>query len=86
MAKYVRVKDRKTGHEFSWPAHLVEGVEGIDVLDRPATDANGERLPVKHRTTVAKSAAARKKHSAPKAPTTVVAEYGQQAETPKEND
>lgn len=76
----VRVKDKKTGHEFSWPAHLVEGVEGVDVLDdKPATDTNGDRSPAKHKTSVAKKAAAKKSTSAPN-------EGGQQAETKKETD
>lgn len=59
MTDLVRVKDKQTGHEFSWPAHLVEGVDGVDVLDKDAVDGNGEPVPPKHKTTVAQSAAAK---------------------------
>lgn len=73
MTDLVRVKDTSTGHEFSWPAHLVEGVEGVEVLDKKAAiDGSGEIVPPKHKTTVAESAAAKQNQA------------GQKAESPKE--
>jgi hypothetical protein len=59
MPELVRVKDKKTGHEFSWPADLVEGVEGVEVIDKPAVDANGEPIPAKHKTSVKEAAASK---------------------------
>jgi hypothetical protein len=72
MTDLVRVKDKSTGHEFSWPARLVVGVEGVEVLERPALDGSGEPVPPKHQTTVALSAAAKQNLA------------GQKAEPPKE--
>lgn len=74
MTDLVRVKDKSTGHEFSWPARLAEGVEGVEVLDKKdAIDGSGEPVPPKHKTSVAKSAAAKQSQS------------GQKAESTKEN-
>lgn len=84
--EFVRVKDNKTGHEFSWPTHLVEAAEaaetgGFTRTDKDAVDRSGDPLPPKHKTTVEKAAASRT--SAPK---TAQPEPGQQADTQKEND
>jgi hypothetical protein len=71
MPELVRVKDTTTGHEFSWPAHLIgDGVEGVEVIDKPAVDGNGEPVPPKHKTTVDKSAAAKQSTSGQKAEST----------------
>lgn len=80
MPEMVRVKDKTTGHEFSWPAHLVKGVEGVEVLDKPAVGDDGEVLPAKNKTTVEKSAAG--KNSASQSPK---GESGQKAASTKEN-
>jgi hypothetical protein len=91
VTEYVRVKDRTTGHEFSWPAHLVEAAgNAVTRLDKPAVDVEtGDVAAPKHKTTVRKAAGNRRplsRHSAPKSPAPAEGETGQQAETPKEND
>lgn len=79
---FVRVKDNKTGHEFSWPTHLVDAAEGgFTKTDKPAVDRSGAPLPPKHKTTVKKAAASRTSASKTAQP-----EPGQQADTKKEND
>ena len=55
MPNYIRVKDKATGHEFSLPEGSFDEADAT-VLDRPATDAGGEPLPTKYRTTVSKAA------------------------------
>lgn len=82
MPEYIHVKDNKTGHEFPWPAHLVEGVKGVTPTGKDALGPDGRPVAPKHKTTVEKSAAA-KKNSAPKSP---AGEPGQQADTTKEID
>ena len=56
MPNYIRVKDKATGHEFSLPEGSFDEADAT-VLDRPATDAGGVPLPVKHNTTKSGQAA-----------------------------
>ena len=67
MTTFVRVR-QPNGHEVSLNADYVAGIEGLEVLDEPATDRLGRPLPatrrngrrMKPRTTVRKAAAAKK--------------------------
>lgn len=54
MADFVRVRDKRTGHEYS-VRHVTKNHE---VLDKKAVNANGKPLPAKPKTSIAKKAAA----------------------------
>lgn len=59
MTNFIRVKDDDTGHEFTIrETQFVEGA--MTKLDKPALDGGGDPLPVKHKTSVAKAATAKK--------------------------
>lgn len=46
MSDFVRVRDKDTGHEFSYATAAAEGDERFEVLkDADAVDANGAPLP-----------------------------------------
>jgi hypothetical protein len=58
MTEFVRVKDNDTGHEFSIPKRLAEGLKGdsISILEKKeALDANGRPAPAKPNTRVLES-------------------------------
>ena len=79
MPEYVRVKQKETGAEVSIFRHMYDfAPDAYDLLDKPATNAGGDPLPTKHKTTVAKSAAEKSAKAA--------ARSGQQADTKKESD
>jgi hypothetical protein len=67
-ADFIRVEDKATGHQFSIREDQFDDA-AVKKLDRPAVDVGGEVIPPKHKTSVAKSAAAKS---------------GQKAETEKE--
>jgi len=74
MTDYLRVRDNDTGHELSVPrSHYDANAKAYTVVDKPAVDAAGDPLPVKHRTTVAKAAEEKQSKTG-----------GQQATTTKE--
>lgn len=93
MPDYLRVKQRDTGHELTVTRAMYDfAPDAYDVLDKPATDRGGAPLREKHRTTVAKQAAA-KKAVAPRPPNSATpepvapaaADPGQSADTEKEH-
>ena len=51
MTEFVRVRDKETGHEYSVPKRLAEGLKGeaISILEKDALDANGRPAPAKTR-------------------------------------
>lgn len=73
----IRVRDKATGHAYTIHEHLFNP-EAHERSDRPAYDAHGDPAAPRHKTTVAKKAAARK-------PATSAAPSGQKADSPKEN-
>ena len=74
MPELIRVKQRETGHELSVPlAHYQANEEGYAKVNRPAAYPDGSLVEPKPKTTVAKSAAAKKK-----------ATSGRQADSKKE--
>lgn len=67
MQTYLRVKQNDTGHELSLSQTQYDfAPDTFTVLDKPATDAGGNPLPPKHKTSVTQSAA--DKSSAPSKP------------------
>jgi hypothetical protein len=62
MTTYVRVKQNETGHELSLSLTQYEWApDAYELLaSKDATDAGGNPLPAKYKTTVAKSAAAKR--------------------------
>lgn len=76
MPEFVRVKDKATGHEFTIRERLFDG-DAQTKVDRPALGPDGEIVAPKFKTTVAKSAAAKK-------PATKADNNGHQADTEKE--
>lgn len=75
-APFIRVKDKATGHEFSIREYLFDG-DAHTKADRPAVGPDGEIVPPKFKTSVAKSAAAKKAGAKPD-------DNGHQADTEKE--
>lgn len=71
MSKYVRVRDKQSGHELSVIASAAG--DGYEVLDEPATARNGVPLPPKHNTGKSKPVATKEKP-------------GRQADTTEENN
>lgn len=67
-ADFIRVEDKATGHQFSIRADQFDDA-AVKKIDKPAVDIGGDVIPPKHKTSVAKSAAAKS---------------GQTAETQKE--
>ena len=72
MPDYVRVRDKDTGHEYTILAARFNDAAHTRI-DKPALGRDGLPAAPKHRTTVAKKAAAKK------------AESGHQATTQKES-
>lgn len=88
--EYVRVKDNDTEHEISVLRSRYERDKDLfTLLDKPAAHPSGAPLAPKHKTTVARKAAASKRAaSQAKSKTTDSPEPGEKAETPatdKEN-
>lgn len=62
MPEYVRVKQKDTGHEVTILRSMYDfAPDAYSLLDKPATNAGGDVLPAKFKTTVATEAAAKKK-------------------------
>lgn len=62
MPDYIRVKQKDTGHEVSILQSMYDfAPDAYMVLDKPATNAGGDVLPPKFKTTVTDEAAAKKK-------------------------
>lgn len=67
MTDHLRVKQNETGHELTVSRTAYEfAPDGYTVLDKPATDAGGNPLQPKYKTSVA-TAAAKKATSGQKA-------------------
>ena len=57
MPEYVRVSDKETRHHYSVTRERFEASPELwDELKQPATDAAGDPLPPKYRTTVSQAA------------------------------
>lgn len=69
---YLRVKQNDTGHELTVSQTVYDfAPTAYEVLrDKPATDSGGNPLPAKYKTTVDKSATAKKATSGRSAETT----------------
>lgn len=68
MPEYVRVKHKDTGTEVSIFRHMYDfAPDAYELLDKSATNAGGDPLPPKPKTSVAKKAAERKAGSGQKA-------------------
>lgn len=82
MPDLLRVKQTDTGHELTVTQSMYDfAPDAYDVLkDKPATDGGGNPLPPKYKTTVAKSASA-KRAAAPQSPEP---DHGHEADTQKE--
>lgn len=78
---YLRVKQKETGSELSVTQAMYDfAPDGYDLLEKKsATDAGGNPLPPKHKTTVAKAAAASRKTG-----NSATSEAGPVADTDKE--
>lgn len=75
---YLRVKQKGTGTELSILRHMYDfAPDAYDLLDKPATNAGGDPLPMKPRTSVAKKAAEKKDSAS--------TQTGQSADTEKES-
>lgn len=58
MPDYLRVKQSDTGHELTVSRSMYDfAPDSYSVLDKPATDAGGNPLPPKHKTSVSTEAA-----------------------------
>lgn len=51
MPKYVRLKSKATGAEFTAHADIPFGTD-VTVIDKPATNADGKPLPPKYKTSL----------------------------------
>lgn len=61
MPEFVRVRDNETGHEYSVAAARVAATPDLwTQVEKPAAHPNGDPLPPKYRTTVAKKASEKK--------------------------
>lgn len=51
MTEFVRVRDKATGHEYTVPKRLAEGLKGdaISIIEKDALDDNGRPAPAKTR-------------------------------------
>lgn len=61
MPKFVRVKDKKSGHEFTVAeVRLADKrfADAVEVLDKPAVNASGKPLPAKPNVSIAARVAA----------------------------
>lgn len=68
MPKFVRVKNKMTGSEYTVAADLPLG-EDVVVLNKPATNRDGKPLPEKHKTNLAPARAEEHEPSTTKADT-----------------
>lgn len=64
---YVRVKDKKSGHEWTTSKTWAKSnAAAVDVIDKPAVNASGDPLPPKEKRQTARAAAAPAKKAAPR--------------------
>lgn len=55
MTKFVRVRDKTTGHQYTTTAVRAAQNPNLQVVDRPATNVSGHPLPPKYRVKAAAS-------------------------------